>query len=693
MFSIRGVLGLSLAGLQLAAVLIILTLSYLTSERVLIAHAVDLMRGVAGNTVSHTIDFLSPAEAAADLSDRLARQEVVSSESAEAMEKYFFELLRSNPQFDGVYYGNAAGAFVYVNRDSSVPEASFRTKLIRMAPSGREVELVWRTTGFEPVSTQRDDADPFDPRTRPWYQRAISTGGVAWTDPYIFYSSQQPGITVATPVGTARGVPRGVVGIDIEIASLSRFIAGLEVGRDGSAFIVNENGDVIAHRDSARIKIREADAVAGLRFARYDEIADPIVAAAVASLPNGEPQVRDTGETVTTFEFGGERYHAAFFSLPGTRWPWTVVSYVPEDDFLGPLKQNRRNGILLALAIAVATGGVGLVIAGSITRPIGVLDAQANRLSSGDLAPMPTLKTPYRELRHTGIAFSHMTEWLKGYRADNDALTAELRQASQHLESRVKQRTAELDRANAALREEIDERRRAEARLAEEAELRTAQAERLRVVNERSDLLARELTHRVKNLFAVVNAVLSLSAREGGGSDTVETARRRIEALARAHSASQGGGADTDLGLLAATLLAPYQRPDGEAIRTEGPAVVLPGHAVTGIGLMLHELATNALKYGALAGDRGRVDLTWRIDHSGPVSELQLEWRESGGPEVEGPPAADGFGSQMLSQLARQFRADLHFDWRREGLLVKLKMQLGRGEPQGNSRAAQPALA
>ncbi|HEX2256583.1 MAG TPA: cache domain-containing protein [Afifellaceae bacterium] len=693
MFSIRGVLGLSLAGLQLAAVLLILTLSYLTSERVLVAHAVSLMRDVAGNTVDHTIDFLTPAEAAADLSNRLARQEVVSSESAEAMEKYFFELLRSNPQFHGIFYGNAAGEFIFVNRNASVPNAAFRTKIVQMAPSGREVELAWRTPGFEQISSQRDDADPFDPRTRPWYRQAVSTGTVTWTHPYIFYSSQQPGITVATPVGGNGAATKGVVGIDIEIASLSHFIAGLEIGRNGSAFIVNENGDVIAHRDPARIKIREADAAAGLRFARYDEIADPIVATAIASLPGGAPVMRDAGETVTSFDFEGERYHAAFFALPGTRWPWTVVSYVPEDDFLGPLKANRRNGILLALAIALATGGVGLAIARSITRPIGMLDSQANRLSSGEFAPMPTLTTRYRELRHTGTAFSRMTEWLNKYRSDNDGLTAELRQASQHLESRVKERTADLGRANAALREEIDERRRAETRLAEEAELRTAQAERLRIANERSDLLARELTHRVKNLLGVVNAVLSLSAREGGGgSDVVETARRRIEALARAHSVSQGGTAEAELGKLAATLLAPYQRPDGQAIRTEGPAVVLPGHDVTAIGLMLHELATNAVKYGALAVDDGRVDLTWRMAGGEPRPVLVVKWRESGGPEIESPPAADGFGSHMLSQLARQFRADLNFDWRREGLLVSLQMQLSCSEPEDGGRAARPAL-
>jgi two-component sensor histidine kinase/HAMP domain-containing protein len=693
MFSIRGVLVLSLAGLQLAAVLLVLGLSYLTSERVLIDHAVSLMRGVAANTVEHTTDFLAPAEAAADLSNRLARQEVVSSESNEALEKYFFELLRSNPQFDGIFYGNAAGEFVYVNRDGSVREAPFRTKVIRVAQSGREVELAWRTPGFEQVTSRRDDADPFDPRARPWYQQALSTGSITWTDPYIFYSSQRPGITVATPVSGAGGVTRGVVGIDIEIASLSSFIAGLDVGRNGSAFIVNENGDVIAHRDPAKIKITQSDGAAGLRFARYDEIADPIVATAIGSLAGGLEEARSAGEIVTTFEHAGERYQAAFLSLPGTRWPWTVVSYVPEQDFLGPLKENRRDGIGLALAIALATGVIGLAIARSITRPIGVIDAQAHRLSSGNFTPMPTLRTPYAELRRTGTAFSRMTEWLNGYRADNDALTAELRQASQSLETRVKERTAELDRANAALREEIEERRRAQARLGEEAELRAAHAERLRIANERSALLARELTHRVKNLFGVVTAVLSLTAREGRGSDeAVETARRRIEALARAHSASQGAGAEAELGRLAATLLAPYQRPDGEAIHTGGPAVVLPAHAVTVVGLMLHELATNAVKHGALAADHGRVDLTWRVEDGEDRPDLAVEWCESGGPEIETPPQSGGFGSRMLSQLATQFRADLQFEWRREGLAVRFRMPLSPEDSEPGERASAPAL-
>lgn len=115
--------------------------------------------------------------------------------------------------------------------------------------------------------------------------------------------------------------------------------------------------------------------------------------------------------------------------------------------------------------------------------------------------------------------------------------------------------------------------------------------------------------------------------------------------------------------------------------------MVLPRDAVNVVGLMLHELATNALKYGALCTDQGHVDVTWRTDQSGPESNLLLEWRESGGPKITGPPPTAGFGTQMLSRLAGQSSADLHFDWRHDGLLVTLKMPFKHGRPHEDDPA------
>lgn len=174
-----------------------------------------------------------------------------------------------------------------------------------------------------------------------------------------------------------------------------------------------------------------------------------------------------------------------------------------------------------------------------------------------------------------------------------------------------------------------------------------------REAEEATTLLARELRHRVRNLFGIVVALVGASARGAPTpQEVVERARGRILALSRAHDASQGEGGN-DIATLAAVadaVLKPYGAesaagPEGERMVIEGPEVPLEPSHVTPLGLLLHEWATNAVKHGALGRDDGRVELRWRVEADvGANSELSeqangadncqtlpmvmLEWRE-----------------------------------------------------------------
>ncbi len=391
-YSIRTVLVVALVALQLAAVATILVSSYLTSERVLMGHARDLMLDVANQTIEHSVNFLEPAQDAADLSQRLAQQDVINSESAENLEKYFFEQLRSYEQFSGVLYGNEAGEFVYVKRDDEVEGAAYKTKIISTAEGERRVTLNWRDGDFNLVTQERDDADPYDPRSRPWYQRALDRRGVSWTEPYIFYTSRNPGISVGAPVYDAPGNIKGVVGVDIEIIEISDFLADLEIGKSGRAFIVNRNGDVLAHPEPSLIKMARSDGSKGLRFTRIDEIDDPVSRAAFHSLWPSVDKLQVASPVFTSFDLQGDSFVAGFAPLPERQWPWIVGIHVPENDFLGAIKDNRRDNILIAMAIAAVTAGIGLLLARSITRPIAAI-AMAMRILSRRLSLMAPRKS------------------------------------------------------------------------------------------------------------------------------------------------------------------------------------------------------------------------------------------------------------------------------------------------------------
>ncbi len=183
-----------------------------------------------------------------------------------------------------------------------------------------------------------------------------------------------------------------------------------------------------------------------------------------------------------------------------------------------------------------------------------------------------------------------------------------------------------------------------------------------RAAEERQALLTREVDHRAKNALAVVLSLLRLTPRNLPPADFAEAVEGRITALARAHSllASQRW-AGTDLRLLAEGEMAAF----GGRCDIGGPAVQLAPRAAQPVAMLLHELATNAAKHGALSAPGGRVAIDWAFD---PTGNLLLQWREKGGPPVP-PPPEPGFGMRLLhSVVERQLAGTLQLDWPAEGL-------------------------
>lgn len=214
-----------------------------------------------------------------------------------------------------------------------------------------------------------------------------------------------------------------------------------------------------------------------------------------------------------------------------------------------------------------------------------------------------------------------------------------------------------------------------------------AQADALREANERAQLLARELNHRVKNLFSVILSIVSLSGRKPSPTgEVVEDIRARIRALSLAHTASQGIGehARAELRPIVERTMEPYADSEGQRVRILGPDIDLPVRMVTPIGLIVHELATNAVKYGALSRDQGVVEIRWQIEETGSdVHHVELCWTESGGPELafaDDKPSGSGFGTQMTSLAARQIGGTLEREWPGGGAVARLRFALERGE-------------
>jgi len=192
-------------------------------------------------------------------------------------------------------------------------------------------------------------------------------------------------------------------------------------------------------------------------------------------------------------------------------------------------------------------------------------------------------------------------------------------------------------------------------------------------LEERQSLLLRELTHRVKNTLAIVQSIANQTLRHSrGGAQFVERFNARLSALSTAHTLLvQSNWQGADFAALARAQLAPYVADAPERVHLDGPGLTLPPDLATSFGLVLHELAANAAKYGALSRDKGTVDIAWST--SGNPRHLRMEWREKGGPPVKRATQA-GFGSTLIDQAIQG--AKVRREFARPGFFCTIHLPL-----------------
>ena len=199
---------------------------------------------------------------------------------------------------------------------------------------------------------------------------------------------------------------------------------------------------------------------------------------------------------------------------------------------------------------------------------------------------------------------------------------------------------------------------------------------------EAREMIAAEMNHRVKNIFAITAALTSISSRSTTTKEEmVKDLRQRILSLSKAHDMvrpdySQQHRA-APLGDLLATLLEPYSNThsDLERIHISTPKVLVGEKSATALALVMHELATNSIKYGALSSTKGTLRIKCRVDRG----EVEVVWTETGGPPTSQPPERSGFGTKLVvSSLSDQLGGTISASWPPTGAIITLKMSEAR---------------
>lgn len=413
--SIRLALILGFLGLIWGTQLVITSSTYLSSQRVLLRHAHDIMQNISDLTMTQSQNHLALAQGATHLTKRLISSKVVGSDldRRDMLEKYFLDQLAIFPHFAGIYVGLPNGDFLYVSRSSQRTENGFRTKIISHQNGRRDTLLKWRDQMQVLVDEGSDPRDTYDPRKRPWYIKAQNEKSIVWTDPYIFYTSQKPGITTSGPIYGDEGKLQAIVGVDIEIDQLSTFIAKLRIGKNGRAFMINDNEDVVAFPDVSKIRLNDADQDGKLRLVKIDELNDGLSRAAYGAV---DMPKRSDGRLdlrmprFARFEYEDNVYHAIFTPFENKQWPWIIGVYLPESDYLGSIQDNRRFNLWLTMGISALATIIGLMLARAIIRPLAGLEKEAQAIKQNDLNQQFDTRSAFKEIQEVSDSFSLMKE-------------------------------------------------------------------------------------------------------------------------------------------------------------------------------------------------------------------------------------------------------------------------------------------
>ncbi|MBN8442594.1 MAG: diguanylate cyclase [Thauera sp.] len=279
-----------------------------------------------------------------------------------------------------VYYGNEAGQGFGLFRHSAT-EAELRVKL-----AAADKRTIYRFTGIDgPLRRERQEDKLFDPRSRPWYADGKRTSGHTWTSVYIDFGTLQLVATRARRVLSANGSFEGVVATDVSLQALNDFVSRLRVSAGGIAYIIENDGSLIASSASPNVtqlpeggseRLKAGQSAHPVLKATYETVRSRLAATGARD----QPQV---------FDFcleDGSRIHVAYDRLrDAAGLDWIMVVAMPSSDFLGGVLDNVIRTVVLATLAVLLAVVIGLRILGWVSGDLSRLSDAARRIGDGDL--------------------------------------------------------------------------------------------------------------------------------------------------------------------------------------------------------------------------------------------------------------------------------------------------------------------
>ncbi|MDX9979209.1 MAG: adenylate/guanylate cyclase domain-containing protein [Lentisphaeria bacterium] len=401
--SIRVTIMVGFAGLLLLTAVPIIAYMHSRNTEALLEFADELMAHVSDAIIEKTSHYLKPAAVMAEMGAHLAEEESFSLTETAWLEPFAIAVLEAHPQLAMFNLADERGNFLMPKK---MPDGTIATKIIDREASPPTVTWKYRDRQGNVVRRETTTEVDYDPRVRPWYVGAKEAGGVFWTDMYILFTDQTPGITTSYPLVDRNGRTVGVFGLDIELGAMSRFLKTLKVGKNGVAFIFNEKDEVVAYHEIERlVRQRDGKTVPAL----VHELGEPRITQCLNTY-------REQGAPRFPFTSAGEHYIGSVREFPNTLdRGWKIGMVVPQDEFIGKLRKTARDTLLISLAILVGALLVARGLSFSISQPIMVLAEEAHKIQNLRFDDAVDIDSPIKEIQDLQNALASMKVGLSAF--------------------------------------------------------------------------------------------------------------------------------------------------------------------------------------------------------------------------------------------------------------------------------------
>lgn len=408
-FSYRVSLIFSISLLVVATGLTLSLLAFRAARASTTALAHSLFQEVSDHAVTKTRDFLQRAEPIAASLGNLSDLGLATSEP-DRLARQLTAFLQANPGISWISYSDESGSFVGAYR---TPAGTLRVNQSRIV-DGRTALIEHDVLADGSWKVFRQEADSgYDPRQRPFYQRAKQAGQLVWLAPYIFYEQSVPGITCATPLKDKAGEFQGVVTVDFDLNTLSQFVQQLSVSPHSRLFIMTSEDVLLAH-PTHRLEVRTGQRDRG-ELMKVKDVNDPLIETFAAQLRPEDRAASGSAAHARQFDFQDQDIpyyaRATAFSIDGQQ-VWIVGAMAPQSDFLSAVNRSNTLSLAASLAALLAAVALAMYLAKHVSDPILALASFLRTVGSGDLTSRADLKGA-REFRQLSTALNQMVAGLR----------------------------------------------------------------------------------------------------------------------------------------------------------------------------------------------------------------------------------------------------------------------------------------